>query len=99
MNKYKLIFDIRKNKILFVFEHCKHDDNKISTSENLSFLSIISFIIIIRSLKFIIKNESNESNFDMNFSKNINKRLTSTFRIFKKNQKNPIFSILLKLTF
>ena len=55
-----MILDIRKDKILFVFEYYKYNNNKISTSENLSFLSIILFIIIIRSFKFIAKNESNK---------------------------------------
>ena len=53
--------------------------------KNFSFLSIISFIII-RSFKFIVKNESNENNFDINFSKDIlnKKRLISIFRAFKE---------------
>ena len=46
MNKHEVILDMRKDKILFVFERYKHDDNKILLSENLSFLSIILFIII-----------------------------------------------------
>ena len=75
---------MRKDKMLFVFKRYKYDDNKISTSKNLSFLSIISFIIIIRFLKSIVKNTSNENNFDINFSKYIKKELTSTFRAFKK---------------
>ena len=79
-----MILDIRKNKILFIFKRYKYDDNKISTSENLSFLSIISFIVIIRSLKFTIKNKLNEDNFDVNFSKDIKKKLISTLRAFKK---------------
>ena len=79
-----MVFDMRKNKMLFVFKRYKHDDNKISTSENLSFLSIISFIIIIRSFKLTVKNKSNEDNIDIDFSKNIKKRSTSIFRAFKK---------------
>ena len=70
-----MIFDMRKNKILFVFERYKHNNNKILTSKNLSFLSIILFIIITRSLKFTIKNELNENNFDMNSSKDIKKKI------------------------
>ena len=73
---------MRKNKMLFVFERYKYNDNKVSTLKNLSFLSIISFIIII-SLKFTIKN-SNEESFDVNFSKNIKKKLISTLRALKK---------------
>ena len=46
MNKYEVIFDMRKDKILFVFKRYKYDDNKILASEDLSFLPIISFIII-----------------------------------------------------
>ena len=74
-----------KDKMLFVFKRCKHNNNKISISKNLSFLSIISSVVT-RSLKFIVKNELNEDNFDMNSSKNIlNKKKTiSTFKTFKK---------------
>ena len=87
MNKYKIIFNMFKNKILFIFKRGEHNNNKISIMKNFSFLSIISFVIIIRSLKSIVKNESNEDNFDMNYSKNIlnKKRSISTFRIFKEN--------------
>ena len=70
-----MILNMRKDKMLFVFKRCEYDNNKISTSENLSFLSITSFIIIIRSLKFTVKNKSNEDNFDINFSKNIKKKI------------------------
>ena len=75
---------MRKDKMLFVFKRYKHDNNKVLTLKNLSFLSIISFIIIIRSFKFIVKNESNEDDFDVNFSKSIRKKSTSTSRAFKK---------------
>ena len=84
MNKYEIIFNMRKDKMLFVFKRYKYDDNKILTSENLSFLSITLFIIIIRSLKFIIKNKSNENDFDVNFSKDIKKKSISTFKTFKE---------------
>ena len=75
-----------KNKILFIFKRCEHNDNKIFLFENLSFLLKTSFIIITRSLKSIIKNESNENNFDMNYFKDIlnKKRSTSTFKALKK---------------
>ena len=73
---------MRKNKMLFVFKRYKYNDNKVSTSENLSFLSIILFIIII-SFKFIVKN-SNEESFDVNSSKDIKKKSTSTLKAFKK---------------
>ena len=59
--------------MLFVFERYKHNDNKVSASENLSFLSIILFIIII-SLKFIVKN-LNEESFDVNSLKDIKKKI------------------------
>ena len=36
-----------KDKMLFIFKRYKYNDNKISTFENLSFLSKILFIIII----------------------------------------------------
>ena len=87
MNKYEIILDMLKNKILFIFKRCEYDNNKILITKNLSFLSIISFIIIIRPLKFIVKNKSNEDNFDINHLKDISnkKRLTSTFKTLKKN--------------
>ena len=75
-----------KNKILFISDQCEYDDNKILISKNLSFLSFTSFIIVIRSFKFIIKNELNENNFDMNSLKDISnkKKSISTFKAFKK---------------
>ena len=91
-----MIFDMRKDKMLFVFERYKHDNNKVLLSENLSFLSIISLNNIKRSLKLIIKNKSNEKSFNMNFSKDIKKRLTSTLRAFKKKmiQKLDLLNII-----
>ena len=85
MNKHKIVFNIFKDKMLFIFKRYKYNNNKISISKNLSFLSIISFIII-RSFKFIAKNESNENNFDMSSLKNIlnKKKITSTLKTFKK---------------
>ena len=84
MNKHEVILDMRKDKILFVFERCEHDDNKVSSSKNLSFLSIISSDDIERSLKSIVKDESDEESFNMNSSKDIKKRLTSIFRALKE---------------
>ena len=76
-----------KNKILFLFKRCDHNDNKILTLKDLSFLSIISFVVITRSFKFIVKNDSNEDNFDINYSKDSNKKkLTLTFKTFKKKK-------------
>ena len=50
------------------------------------FYLIILIIIIIRSFKFIIKNKSNKSNFDINYFKDIlnKKKLILTFKTFKK---------------
>ena len=75
-----------KDKILFFFKRCDYDNNKILTSKNLSFLSNASFIVITRSLKFIIENDSNEDNFDINYFKNVfnRKRSISTLRTFKE---------------
>ena len=74
-----------KDKILFFSERCDHDNSKILTSKDLSFLSNASFIVITRFFKFIVENDSNENSFDMNHSKNAfnKKRSTSIFRIFK----------------
>ena len=84
MNKYEVVFNMRKDKMLFVFERCEHDDNKILLLKNLSFLSITSSVIITRSFKFIVKNKSNEESFDVDSLKDIKKRLTSIFRTFKE---------------
>ena len=47
MNKHKIVLDILKNKILFIFKRCEHNDNKTLIFENLSFLLKTLFIIII----------------------------------------------------
>ena len=94
MNKYEVILDMRKNKILFVFKRCEHDDNKVLTTENLSFLSTISFIIII-SLKSTVEN-SDEESLNVNFSKDTRKRLTSIFKTLKEKmiQKSDLLDIV-----
>ena len=86
MNKYKIIFDMLKDKMLFIFKRYKYNDNKILTFKNLSFLLKTSSIVIIRPFKFIIKNESNKNNFDINHFKDIlnKKRSTLTPKIFKE---------------
>ena len=75
-----------KDKILFLFKRCDHNNNKILISKNLSFLPNASFIVITRPFKFIVENDSNENNFDINHSKNAfnRKRSTSTFKTFKE---------------
>ena len=72
--------------MLFIFKRYKYNHNKALAFENLSFLLKTLSIVIIRPFKFIIKNESNENNFDMNYSKNISNRKRSilTFRAFKE---------------
>ena len=77
-----------KNKILFFSKRYNYDNSKILTSKNLSFLLIISFVVIIRSFKFIVENNSNENSFDINHSKNVlnKKRLTSILKAFKKKK-------------
>ena len=47
MNKHKVILDMLKDKILFMFERCEYDDNKTLAFENLSFLLKTLFVIII----------------------------------------------------
>ena len=86
MNKYKVVLDILKNKILFIFKRYEYNNNKILTFKNLSFLLKTLFIIIIRFFKFIVKNESNENNFDINYFKDIlnKKKSILTFKIFKE---------------
>ena len=75
-----------KNKMLFIFKRCEHNNNKTLAFKNLSFLSKTLFIIITRSFKFIVKNKSNENNFDMNHFKDILNKKGSTLisKIFKK---------------
>ena len=72
--------------MLFIFKRCEYNDNKISTFKNLSFLLKTSLIVITRSFKLIIKNESNNDNFDMNYFKDISnkKKSISTFKAFKE---------------
>ena len=86
MNKHEIVFDILKNKMLFIFERCEYNDNKISTFEDLSFLLKTSSVVIIRSFKFTIKNESNKNNFDIYHFKDIlnKKRSILIFKILKK---------------
>ena len=66
---------MRKDKILFIFKRCEYNNNKILASEDLSFLSIISSVIITQPFKFIVKNKSNEDDFDVNSSKDIKKKI------------------------
>ena len=75
-----------KNKILFLLKRCDHNNNKISTLKDLSFLSNALSIIITRSFKFIVKNDSNENNFDINHFKDVfnKKRSTSNLKTLKK---------------
>ena len=98
MNKYEFVLDMFKDKILFFSERYNHNNNKILTLKNLSFLSNVSFIVITRSSKFIVKYNSNENNFDMNHSKDVfnKKKLTSTLRAFKeiKIQKSDFIDIV-----
>ena len=72
--------------MLFIFKRYKYNNNKILVFKKLSFLLKTLSIIIIRPLKSIIKNESNENNFDINYFKDIlnKKKSISTFKTFKK---------------
>ena len=94
MNKYEVILDMKKDKILFVFKRYKHNDNKVSTTENLSFLSITSPVVI-TSLKLTIEN-SNEKSSDVDSSKDTKKRLTSILRTLKEKmiQKSDFLNIV-----
>ena len=89
-----MILDMRKNKILFIFKRCEYNDNKVLITENLSFLSIISSIIII-SLKSTVEN-SNEESSDVNPSKDTRKKSTSTLKTLKKKkiQKSDLLDIV-----
>ena len=79
-------FNMFKDKILFIFDRCEYNNNKILISKNFSFLSFISFIVITRFFKLIVKNESDENSFDINFLKDISnkKKSISIFKTFKE---------------
>ena len=98
MNKHEVVFDMFKDKILFFSERCDHNDNKILISKDLSFLSNVSFVVIIRPLKLIVENNSNEDNFDINHSKDVfnKKRSTLILKTFKKMkiQKSDLIDIV-----
>ena len=98
MNKYEVVLDMFRDKILFFSERYDHNNSKILTSKDLSFLSNASFIVIIRPFKSIVENDSNEDNSDINHSKNAfnKKRSTSTFKTFKemKIQKPDLIDIV-----
>ena len=81
-----MIFDMLKDKMLFIFKRYKYDDNKALAFKDLSFLSKTSSIVITWPFKFITKDESNKNNFDIYYFKDIlnRKRSTLTFRVLKK---------------
>ena len=47
MNKYKIVLDMLKNKLLFLFKRCDYNNNKILILKDLSFLSNALSVIII----------------------------------------------------
>ena len=98
MNKYEVVLDMFRNKILFLFKRYNYNNSKISTLKDLSFLSNASFIVITRSFKFIVENDLNENNFDMNHSKDVfnKKRSTLTLKTLKeiKIQKSDLIDIV-----
>ena len=79
---------------MFIFKRYKYDDNKVLTIEDLSFLSIISFIII-TFFKLIVEN-SDEKSSDVDFSKDTRKRSTFTLKTFKEKiiQKFDLLNIV-----
>ena len=94
MNKYEVILDIKKNKILFISKRYKYNDNKVLASENLLFLSITSFVVI-TFLKSTVEN-SDEKSSNVDFSKDTRKRLTSILKALKKKmiQKSNLLNIV-----
>ena len=72
--------------MLFLFKLCEYNNNKMLAFKNLSFLLKTLIFIIIRPFKFIVENESNKNNFNMNYFKDISnrKKSTLTFKTFKK---------------
>ena len=77
-----MILDMKKDKVLFIFKRCEYNDNKVLTIENLSFLSIISFIII-TFLKFIVEDSDEESS-NVDSLKDMRKRSTFILKAFKE---------------
>ena len=82
MNKHEMIFDMRKDKVLFIFERCEYDNNKALAIEDLSFLPIISFVII-TPLKSTVE-DSDEKSSDVDSLKDTRKRSTPILRAFKE---------------
>ena len=86
-----------RDKNFFFFKRYNYDNSKILTLKGLSFLSNTSFVVITRSLKLIIENNSNENNFDINHFKDVfnRKRLILTLKTFKemKIQKPDLIDI------
>ena len=74
-----------KTKYCF-FKRYDHDNSKILILKDLSFLSNASSVVIIRSFKFIVENDSNENNFDINHSKDAfnRKRSILILKTFKE---------------
>ena len=62
MDKYEILLNIIRNKILFLLERCEYNNNIILLAENLVFLSNIiasSYTILKRSLNSILENKIN----------------------------------------
>ena len=85
-----------KDKILFLFKRCDHNNSKILTSKDFFSLSIISSIVITRSFKFIVENNLNENSFDMKKDVLNKKRLILILRALKekKIQKSDFINII-----
>ena len=78
MNKHGVILDMLKDKVLFVPGRCEHDDNKVSTAEDLSFLPTTPSVVITRPPKPTAKDESDEDSSGMDHSKDTSNRKRST---------------------
>ena len=50
-----MIFNMRKDKILFVFKRYKYDNNKISTSENLPFCRLFHLLLLYDLSSLLLK--------------------------------------------
>ena len=62
MNKYRVLLDIMRDKILFLLERCEYNDNIILLAKDLVFLSNViasSYTILKRSLNSILENKIN----------------------------------------
>ena len=55
MNKYEIVLDMFKNKILFFFKRCDYNDNKILISKDLFFCRLLHLLSLHGFLNLLLK--------------------------------------------